>query len=113
MHRPGAQSSFWLRKPNHARDLIRDLKNECSNGTTIVRSVPHGNKSKEARLDSGSLPNQRGSGAASQGRKSLDLLLHQLRQFPNGKHDDLVDSFTQALRVLPTLGVEKPQSVAD
>jgi phage terminase large subunit-like protein len=39
--------------------------------------------------------------------KSLDLLLHQLRQFPNGKHDDLVDSFTQALRVLPTLGAEK------
>jgi phage terminase large subunit-like protein len=39
--------------------------------------------------------------------KSLDLLLHQLRQFPNGKHDDLVDSFTQALRVLPTLGSGK------
>ena len=36
--------------------------------------------------------------------KSLDLLLHQLSQFPNGKHDDLIDSFTQALRVLPTLG---------
>ena len=39
--------------------------------------------------------------------KSLDLLLHQLRQFPNGKHDDLVDSFTQALRVLPALGSGK------
>jgi phage terminase large subunit-like protein len=37
-------------------------------------------------------------------KKSLDLLLHQLRQFSNGKHDDLIDSFTQALRVLPTLG---------
>ena len=38
---------------------------------------------------------------------SLDLLLHQLRQFPDGKHDDLVDSFTQALHVLPTLGSGK------
>ena len=37
--------------------------------------------------------------------KSLELLLHQLRQFPNGKHDDLVDSFTHALSVLPTLGI--------
>ena len=43
-----------------------------------------------------------------EGEKSLDLLLHQLRQFPNGKHDDLVDSFTQALRVLPTLGSGNP-----
>ena len=42
-----------------------------------------------------------------EGEISLDLLLHQLRQFPNGKYDDLVDSFTQALHVLPTLGSGK------
>ena len=35
--------------------------------------------------------------------KSLDLLLHQLRQFPNGKHNDLIDSFTQALLFFPNI----------
>ena len=71
------------------------------------KRVPHQNLSKEARLDLVLyLINARQVGLLKE-EKSLDLLLHQLRQFPYGKHDDLVDSFTQALSVLPTLGSGK------
>ena len=38
-----------IEEANHARDLTRDLKANVQ-GPTIVRSVPHGNKSKEDRL---------------------------------------------------------------
>lgn len=91
---------------NHARDLIRDLQKQA-NGQVHIKGVPHQNLPKEARLDLVLyLINARQVGLLKE-EKSLDLLLHQLRQFPNGKHDDLVDSFTQALRVLPTLGSGK------
>ncbi len=92
-----------IEEANHARDLIRDLKANVQ-GPTIVRGVLHGNQSKENRLLQVLYPINAGQVRLLQKEKSLDLLLHQLRQFPNGKHDDLVDSFTQALRVLPTLG---------
>ena len=68
------------------------------------KRVPHQNLSKEARLELVLYLINAGRVGLLNEEKSLDLLLHQLRQFPNGKHDDLVDSFTQALRVLPTLG---------
>jgi phage terminase large subunit-like protein len=65
------------------------------------------NLSKEARLDLVLYLINAGRVRLLEEEKSLDLLLHQLRQFPNGKYDDLVDSFTLALRVLPTLGSGK------
>ena len=68
------------------------------------KRVPQQNTSKEARLNLVLYLINAGQVGLLKEEKSLDLLLHQLRQFPNGKHDDLVDSFTQALRVLPTLG---------
>ena len=71
------------------------------------KRVPHQNLSKEARLDLVLYLINAGRVELLEGEISLDLLLHQLRQFPYGKHDDLVDSFTQALRVLPTLGSGK------
>ena len=88
---------------NHARDLIRDLQKRA-NGRVHIKGVPHQNLSKEARLDLVLYLINAGQLGLIKEEKSLDLLLHQLRQFPNGKYDDLVDSFTQALRVLPTLG---------
>ena len=91
---------------NHARDLIRDLQKR-SNGQLHIKGVPHQNLSKEARLDLVLYLINAGRVGLLEEEKSLDLLLHQLRQFPNGKYDDLVDSFTQALRVLPTLGSGK------
>ena len=106
-HAQAWRTQFVLvEEANHARDLIRDLKANVK-GPTIVRSVPHGNKSKEDRLLQVLYPINAGQVRLLKEEKSLDLLLHQLRQFPNGKHDDLVDSFTQALRVLPTLGSGK------
>jgi predicted phage terminase large subunit-like protein len=103
-HAQAWRAKFVLvEEANHARDLIRDLKANVQ-GPTIVRSVSHGNKSKEDRLLQVLYPINAGQVRLLQNEKSLHLLLHQLRQFPNGKHDDLVDSFTQALRVLPTLG---------
>ena len=92
--------------PNHARDLIRDLQKRA-NGQVHIKGVPHQNLSKEARLDLVLYLINAGQVRLLKEEKSLDLLLHQLRQFPNGKHDDLVDSFTQALHVLPTLGSGK------
>ena len=71
------------------------------------KRVPHQNLSKEAKLDLVLYLINAGRVGLLKEEKSLDLLLHQLRQFPYGKHDDLVDSFTQALRVLPTLGSGK------
>ena len=68
------------------------------------KRVPHQNLSKEARLDLVLYLINAGRVKLLEGEISLDLLQYQLRQFPNGKYDDLVDSFTQALRVLPTLG---------
>ena len=72
-----------------------------------MKGVPHQNLSEEARLDLVLYLINAGRVGLLEEEKSLDLLLHQLRQFPNGKYDDLVDSFTQALRVLPTLGSGK------
>ena len=71
------------------------------------KRVPHQNLSKEARFGLVLYLINAGRVGLLNEEKILDLLLHQLRQFPNGKHDDLVDSFTQALRVLPTLGSGK------
>jgi len=95
-----------VEEANHARDLIRDLQKQA-NGRVHIKGVPHQNLPKEARLDLVLYLINTGRIGLLEGEKSLDLLLHQLRQFPNGKHDDLVDSFTQALRVLPTLGSGK------
>ena len=72
-----------------------------------MKGVPHQNLSKETRLDLVLYLINAGHVGLLKEEKSLELLLHQLRQFPNGKHDDLVDSFTLALRVLPTLGSGK------
>ena len=95
-----------VEEANHARDLILVLKTNVQ-GPKIVRGVPYGNKSKEDRLLQVLYPINAGQVRLLKGEKSLELLLHQLSQFPKGKHDDLVDSFTQALRVLPTLGSGK------
>ena len=69
-----------------------------------IKGVPHKNLSKEDRLDQVLYLINAGQVSLVKGDASLDPLLHQLRQFPNGKHDDLVDSFTQALRTIPSLG---------
>ena len=103
-HAQAWRAKFVLvEEANHARDLTRDLKANVP-GPTLVRGVPHGNKSKEDRLFQVLYAINAGQVRLLKGEKSLELLMHQLRQFSNGKHDDLVDSFTQALRVLPTLG---------
>ena len=85
---------------------MRDLQRRA-NGRLHIKRVPHQNLSKEARLDLVLYLINAGRVELLKEEKGLDLLLHQLRQFPNGKHDDLVDSFTQALRVLPSLGSGK------
>jgi len=95
-----------VEEANHARDLIRDLKAKAPRGT-LIRGAPHKNLSKEDRLLQVLYPINAGQVKLLRGERSLDLLLHQLRQFPNGKYDDLVDSFTQALYVLPNIGSGK------
>jgi predicted phage terminase large subunit-like protein len=107
VHAQAWRAKFALvEEANHARDLIRDLKVKAQ-GHTIVKGVPHRNHSKEDRLLQVLYAINAGQVRLLEGEKSLDLLLHQLRQFPNGKHDDLVDSFTQALHILPRLGSGK------
>ena len=54
-----------------------------------MKGVPHQNLSKEARLDLVLYLINAGRVGLLEEEKSLDLLLHQLRQFPNGKYDDV------------------------
>ena len=53
-----------------------------------MKGVPHQNLSKETRLDLVLYLINAGRVGLLEEEKSLDLLLHQLRQFPNGKLDD-------------------------
>ena len=64
-----------IEEANHARDLTRDLKANVR-GPTIVRSAPHGNKSKEDRLLQVLYLINAGQVWLIKDEKSLDLLLH-------------------------------------
>ena len=81
---------------NHAVDLIRMVSEQMPDGCT-VRSVALHGLSKMQRLEAQLHKINTGKVVFLRDEPNLDLVTNELRQFPNGRHDDLVDSFSQAL----------------
>ena len=81
---------------NHAVDLIRMVSEQMPDGCT-VRSVALHGLSKMQRLEAQLHKINTGKVVFLGDEPNLDLVTNELRQFPNGRHDDLVDSFSQAL----------------
>ena len=90
-----------IEKANHAADLIRMVAPEMPDGC-IVRSVPTGGSSKMQRLEAQLHKINTGKVFFLSDEPNLKLVNHELRQFPNGRYDDLVDSFSQALAQMGT-----------
>jgi predicted phage terminase large subunit-like protein len=81
---------------NHAVDLIRMVTEHIPNGCT-VRSVAIHGQSKMQRLEAQLHKINTGKVFFIHDEPNLNLVSNELRQFPNGRHDDFVDSFSQAL----------------
>jgi predicted phage terminase large subunit-like protein len=81
---------------NHAVDLIRMVTEHMPNGCT-VRSVAIHGQSKMQRLEAQLHKINTGKVFFIHDEPNLNLVSNELRQFPNGRHDDFVDSFSQAL----------------
>ena len=90
-----------IEKANHAVDLIRMVETEMPDGC-IVRSVVTGGSSKMQRLEAQLHKINTGKVFFLSDEPNLKLVNHELRQFPNGRYDDLVDSFSQALAQMGT-----------
>jgi len=81
---------------NHAVDLIRMVSEQMPDGCTVRSVATHG-LSKMQRLEAQLHKINTGKVVFLGDEPNLDLVTNELRQFPNGRHDDLVDSFSQAL----------------
>jgi predicted phage terminase large subunit-like protein len=81
---------------NHAVDLIRMVREGLSNHC-IVNSVPTKGLSKMQRLEAQLHKINSGKVYFVRDEANLNMVTQELRQFPNGRHDDFVDSFSQAL----------------
>jgi predicted phage terminase large subunit-like protein len=66
-----------------------------------ITAVRHGGLPKEARLEKVLHHINLGKVGVLRGAPGLPLLLQELREFPTGRHDDLVDSFSMALARIP------------
>ena len=82
---------------NHSIDLITRVKS-ASNGRFRVIAGQHGGLSKEQRFESIQHKINTGQVFLAKGANGIDLFLSELRGFPYGAYDDLVDSFTMALK---------------
>jgi predicted phage terminase large subunit-like protein len=89
----------YIEEANHAVDLIRLVQSKLA-GHAQVYSERHNNQSKMDRLEAVLFLINSGFIYLIEGDASAQLLLNQLRRFPHGRHDDCVDSFTQALKVM-------------
>ena len=81
---------------NHAVDLIRMVREDLSN-CCIVNSVPTGGLSKMQRLEAQLHKINSGKVYFVRDEPNLNMVTQELRHFPHGRNDDLVDSFSQAL----------------
>jgi len=86
-----------IERANHSIDLINRVKS-ASNGRFRVIEGRHGGLSKEQRFENIQHKINTGQVFLAKGVSSIDLFLSELRSFPYGAHDDLVDSFTMALK---------------
>ena len=86
-----------IERANHSIDLITRVR-LASNGRFQVIAGQHGGLSKEQRFESIQHKINTGQVFLAQGANGIDLFLSELRGFPYGASDDLVDSFTMALK---------------
>ena len=92
-------NKVYIEEANHAVDLIRLVQAKLT-GQAQVYGERHNNQSKMDRLEAVLFLINSGFIYFIEGDASAQILLHQLRRFPHGRHDDCVDSFTQALKVM-------------
>ena len=86
-----------IERANHSIDLIARVKRQ-GRGRFQVIEGRHGGLSKADRFISIQHKINTGQVFLAKGRSGIDLFLSELRGFPYGAHDDLVDSFTMALQ---------------
>ena len=86
-----------IERANHSIDLINRVRS-ASNGRFQVIEGQHGGLSKEQRFENIHHKINTGQVFLAKGVSGIELFLSELRGFPYGAHDDLVDSFTMALK---------------
>ena len=86
-----------IERANHSIDLINRVRS-ASNGRFQVVEGQHGGLSKEQRFENIQHKINTGQVFLAKGVSGVELFLSELRGFPYGAHDDLVDSFTMALK---------------
>jgi predicted phage terminase large subunit-like protein len=88
-----------IERANHSVDLIQRVR-KSSQSTFQVIEGTHDSLSKENRFVRIQHKINTGQVYLAKGVAGIDLFLSELRGFPYGAHDDLVDSFTMALHVM-------------
>ena len=88
-----------IERANHSIDLINRGR-AAGNGRFQVIEGQHGGLSKEQRFLRIQHKINTGQVYLAKDVAGIDLFLSELRGFPYGAHDDLVDSFTMALHVM-------------
>ena len=94
--------------------LSQELRRLLSYEPFTVQMVPVGRLDKEARLHSISHLFQEGMVYAPD-KTWADMVIQQVSVFPNGKHDDLVDTVSQAVSHLRSTGylIRGPERTAE
>ena len=88
-----------IERANHSVDLIQRVR-KSSQSTFQVIEGTHDSLSKEQRFVRIQHKINTGQVYLAKGVDGINLFLSELRGFPYGAHDDLVDSFTMALHVM-------------
>ena len=86
-----------IEQANHSVDLIQRVRKSSQRAFQVIEGT-HGGLSKEARFVRIQHKINTGQVYLAKGVAGIDLFLSELRGFPHGAHDDLVDSFTMALQ---------------
>ena len=80
----------------HSQSMIADITKADGLPATVIGAKP-GQNSKEIRLQQVIHHINSGRVKINKGGPGIPLLIQELREFPNGSNDDLVDSFSMAI----------------
>jgi len=80
----------------HSQSMIADITKADGLPATVIGAKP-GQNSKEIRLQQVLHHINSGRVKINKGGPGIPLLIQELREFPNGSNDDLVDSFSMAI----------------
>ena len=98
MHMNTDQAAFVIiEEAPHSQSMIADIKKSGGLPASVI-GAKTGGQSKEIRLQQVLHHINSGRVKLSKGGPGIPLLLQELREFPNGRYDDLVDSFSMALK---------------